>query len=73
MPDWPIGTEFFISLPSELAHDRASIAQVHDIHPGMGRRFFDLFLELMIRPGPIPRWQRELIATVVATTAGCHY
>jgi hypothetical protein len=73
MPDWPIGTEFFISLPHELDQHRASIAQVHDIHPGIGRRFFDLFLELMVRPGPLPRWQRELIATVVATTVGCHY
>jgi hypothetical protein len=63
---------FFIRLP-ESDDGRSSIIRVHDAHPGMARRFYDLFMELMSRPGPLLRWQRELIATVVALDNGCRY
>ena len=70
---------FFIALPSdesgrrEAAAARANIVRIHDVHPGMTRRFYDVFTELMSRPGPLHRWQRELIATVVSAENGCHY
>jgi alkylhydroperoxidase family enzyme len=73
------GGRFFITLPTtdalarEGAPSRANVARVHDAHPGMSRRFYDLFLELMSRAGPLPRWQREMVATVVSSENGCHY
>jgi alkylhydroperoxidase family enzyme len=52
---------------------RSNIARIHDLHGGMGRRFYDLFTELMHRPGPLSRARREMIATVVSSVNGCHY
>lgn len=52
---------------------RSAIARIHDAHPGMGRRFYDAYLELMVRPGPLSAAQREMIATVVSVENGCHY
>lgn len=77
--DATTGERFFISLPSadgvvrDGAPRRANVARIHDAHPGMSRRFYDVFLELMSREGPLPRWQREMIATVVSSENGCHY
>lgn len=73
------GERFFISLPpdagvvSDGTPPRANVARIHDAHPGMSRRFYDLFLELMSREGPLPRWQREMVATVVSSENGCRY
>ena len=39
----------------------------------MTRRFYELFAELMYRPGPLQRWQRVLIAVMVSVENGCHY
>lgn len=77
--DPPEGARFFITLPPadgparDGAPARANVSRIHDVHPGMPRRFFDLFLELMSRSGPLLRWQREMIATVVSVENGCHY
>ena len=73
------GGRFFIAVPTADgvaragAPPRANVARIHDAHPGMSRRFYDMFLELMSRDGPLPRWQREMIATVVSSENGCHY
>ena len=73
------GGRFFIAVPTADgvaragAPPRANVARIHDTHPGMSRRFYDLFLELMSRDGPLPRWQREMVATVVSSENGCHY
>ena len=67
---------WFVALPPEGSSDaspRANVGRIHDLHPGMSRRFYDLFLELMVRPGALPRWRRELVATVVSSENGCHY
>lgn len=63
----------YINLPVPTGAPRAWIVRVHDAHPGLPRRFYDLFQELMVRPGPLRRAQRELIATVVSSENGCHY
>ena len=72
-------TAFYIAIPKDetpitpRSADRAHIVHVHDAHPGMSRRFHDVFSELMYRPGPLSRARRELIATVVSSENGCHY
>ncbi len=63
----------YIALPEATGAPRAGIVRIHDAHPGLPRRFYDLFQELMVRPGPLRRSQRELIATVVSSENGCHY
>lgn len=69
---------FYIALPEDEASEtgqqvRANMSRIHEVHPGMLRRFYDVFRELMYRPGPLHRWQREMIATVVSSENGCHY
>lgn len=70
---------FYIAVPEDdgatkrRSAERAHIVHIHDAHPGMPRRFHDLFNELMYRPGPLSRARRELIATVVSSENGCHY
>ena len=73
MPDANLPLNTFIALPPGGDDFRSSMARIHDAHPGMGRRFFDLFLELMVRPGPLRSAQRELVAVVVASEVECHY
>lgn len=71
--------DFFIALPpegegaSKHVAPVPNIVRIHDMHPGMPRRFHDMFRELMYRSGPLHRWQRELIATVVSAENDCHY
>lgn len=74
----PADQRFFIELPPDGvaradALLRSNVARIHDAHPGMSRRFYDIFLELMSRAGPLHRWQREMIATVVSSENNCHY
>ena len=37
------------------------------------KRHFELYRDLMHRPGPLSRVQREMIAVVVSTLNNCHY
>lgn len=53
--------------------DQDSILQIHGVHSRVMRLHYELYVELMRRPGPVVRRQRELIATVVSATNGCHY
>lgn len=69
---------FYITLPDDDGTQngqsvRANMSRIHEVHPGMLRRFYDVFRELMYRPGPLLRWRREMIATVVSAENGCHY
>lgn len=59
--------------PEHRLPDTDNILRVHGVHPAVGRRHFDLYRELMLRPGPLPRVQREMVAVVVSATNGCHY
>ena len=53
--------------------DDDHIIRVHGIHPRVMRLHYELYIELMRRPGPLTRVQREMIAVVVSATNGCHY
>jgi alkylhydroperoxidase family enzyme len=59
--------------PACRVADRDHIIRVHGIHPRVMRLHYDLYIELMRRPGPLTRVQREMVAVVVSATNGCHY
>lgn len=67
--DVPVQSDPAGSSPSA----RANIVAIHDAHPGLTPMFFRLYRELMYQPGPLPRWQREMVAAVVSSVNGCHY
>lgn len=53
--------------------DPDHIIQVHAVHPAVMRQHYDLYIELMRRPGPLTRVQREMVAVAVSATNHCHY
>lgn len=53
--------------------DQDHIIRVHGVHSRVMRLHYDLYIELMRRPGPLTRIQREMLAVVVSATNGCHY
>ena len=58
---------------ADLVADNDNILQIHRIHPAVMRQHAELYLELMHRPGPLTRFQRELMAVHVSTINHCHY
>ena len=66
-------------LPNEdipLEHrvdDTDNILCIHGVHSRVMRLHYDLYVELMRRPGPLTRVRREMIATAVSAANGCHY
>ena len=59
--------------PEDRLSDTDNILRIHSVHSRVGRQHYDLFLELMHRPGPLSRVRREMIAVVVSATNGCRY
>ncbi|MGH7694551.1 MAG: carboxymuconolactone decarboxylase family protein [Gemmatimonadaceae bacterium] len=59
--------------PAERVPDRDNIIQIHAVHPAVMRQHWELYRELMHRPGPLTRRQRELLAVRVSAINGCHY
>jgi hypothetical protein len=53
--------------------DPDHIIQIHSVHPAVMRQHYDLYVELMRRPGPLSRLQREMTAVVVSAINHCHY
>ncbi len=53
--------------------DHDNILRIHGVHSAVMRQHIELYIELMRRPGPLSRIQREMIAVVVSATNGCHY
>lgn len=58
---------------SERVPDPDNIIQIHAVHPKVMRAHYELYLELMHRPGPLERRQREMIAVHVSALNRCHY
>jgi alkylhydroperoxidase family enzyme len=58
---------------SERVSDPDNIIQIHSVHPAVMRQHYQLYLELMHRPGPLSRHQREMLAVRVSALNGCHY
>lgn len=62
------------SIPeSDRISDEDNILRIHGVHSRMLKLHFDLYVELMQRPGPITRIQREMIGTMVSSINGCVY
>lgn len=59
--------------PEDRVPDTDHIIRIHGCHPRVMRQHYELYIELMRRPGPLTRIQREMIAVVVSATNGCHY
>lgn len=59
--------------PEERVPDRDHIIRIHGVHPRTMRHHYELYVELMRRPGPLTRVQREMIAVAVSAANGCHY
>ena len=53
--------------------DRDNILRIHGIHSRVMRQHYDLYVQLMHRPGPLSREQREMIGVAVSATNACHY
>jgi alkylhydroperoxidase family enzyme len=53
--------------------DSDNIVQIHGVHPEVMRQHYELYVELMHRPGPLTRQQRETLAVRVSALNGCHY
>jgi hypothetical protein len=53
--------------------DTDHILRIHGVHSRVMRRHYDLYVDLMRRPGPLSFGQREMIAVVVSALNGCHY
>jgi alkylhydroperoxidase family enzyme len=58
---------------SERVSDQDNIIQIHAVHPAVMRQHYELYRELMHRPGPLSRRQREMLAMRVSALNGCHY
>lgn len=68
----PYVSDEAIPEPDRVA-DRDNIIRIHGIHGRVMRHHYDLYVELMHRPGPLSRIQREMIGVVVSALNRCHY
>jgi len=59
--------------PDDRVDDTDNILRIHGVHSRVMRLHYDLYIELMRRPGPLTRAQREMLATAVSAANGCHY
>jgi len=59
--------------PAERVPDPDHIIQIHAVHPAVMRQHYDLYRELMHRPGPLTRREREILAVRVSGLNHCPY
>jgi alkylhydroperoxidase family enzyme len=50
-----------------------NVVSIQSLRPPVLRASIALYSALMIEPGALPRWVRELLAVVVSRTNGCRY
>ena len=53
--------------------DTDHIIRIHSVHPKTMRQHYELYVELMRRPGRLSRVQREMIAVSISAANHCHY
>ena len=53
--------------------DDDNILRIHGVHSKVMRLHYELYIELMHKPSPLSRLERELVAVVVSKINGCHY
>jgi alkylhydroperoxidase family enzyme len=59
--------------PDDRVDDPDHIIQIHAVHPAVMRQHVELYRELMHRPGPLTRREREALAVRVSALNRCHY
>jgi len=59
--------------PTERVADPDHIIQIHAVHPAVMRHHYELYRELMHRPGPLTRREREILAVRVSGLNHCPY
>ena len=59
--------------PEDRVADPDNIIQIHAVHPAVMRQHWELYKQLMHRPGPLTRRERELLGVRVSALNGCHY
>lgn len=59
--------------PADRVADPDNIIQIHAIHPAVMRQHYELYKQLMHRPGPLSRRERELLGVRVSALNRCHY
>jgi alkylhydroperoxidase family enzyme len=59
--------------PAERVPDTDNILRIHGVHPAVMRQHYDLYVEVMHRPGPLSRRVREMLAVRVSAINRCHY
>jgi alkylhydroperoxidase family enzyme len=59
--------------PEDRVADPDNIIQIHAIHPAVMQQHYELYKELMHRPGPLTRRERELLGVRVSALNQCHY
>ncbi len=59
--------------PADRVPDTDHIIRIHGVHGRVMKQHYDLYVELMHKPGPLSRVQRELIAVTVSAANKCHY
>ena len=59
--------------PEDRVGDPDHIIQIHAVHPAVMRQHYELYLQLMHRPGPLSRRERELLGVRVSALNHCHY
>lgn len=73
----PAAAEGVLRAEFEAAERRAgyiaNILRIQSLNPGVLRAGIQLYVALMHGPSALPRWQRELIATVVSKANDCFY
>jgi hypothetical protein len=59
--------------PEDRVADPDNIIQIHAIHPAVMRQHYELYKQLMHRPGPLTRRERELLGVRVSALNHCNY
>ncbi|MGE0815379.1 MAG: carboxymuconolactone decarboxylase family protein [Vicinamibacterales bacterium] len=59
--------------PADRVNDPDHIIQVHAVHPAVMRQHHALYVQVMHRPGPLSRREREVLGVRVSALNRCHY
>lgn len=59
--------------PDARVDDPDHIIQIHSIHPAVMRQHLELYREVMHRPSPLSRREREVLAVRVSGLNDCPY
>ena len=58
---------------ADQVNDDDNIIQIHGVHSRVLKLHYDLYVELMHRPSPLTRIQREMMGTLASALNGCEY